>query len=54
MTSSPVPGNELLVLSNCCHGDDVFSEMCGGRVDAIWDINALVAIPMDKWNEYVH
>ena len=39
--------------SNCCHGDDIPSEMCGGKVDAIWDINAIVAIPMDSWDRYI-
>ena len=38
---------------NCCYGDDVLSEMCGGKVDAIWDINSLVAMPMDSWERYV-
>lgn len=27
--------------------------MCGGKVDAIWDVNALVAMPMDNWNRYI-
>ena len=39
--------------SNCCHGDDVPSEMCGGKVDAIWDINSIVAMPMDTWDRYI-
>ena len=37
-----------------CHGVMYIpSEMCGGKVDAVWDINSLVAMPMDNWNRYV-
>ena len=43
-----------LDLSKCCYGNGILSEMCGGKVDAIWDINALVAIPMDKRSRSVH